>query len=338
MLVITVLAFFFVRSTSISVNKLLLKGLDIEIEAIYKIFEREYQIKNKSVHYHLNVLHYIFFNHNFIISNDSINIEVDNQISSDTHTVSIKKWYLDDKFLLENHFFVDTINALVGGTATIFQKIDSGYLRISTNVQTIDNQRAIATFIPNNSPVVQTIEQGNTYFGRAFVVNDWYITAYEPLFYNNKLVGMLYVGSKEKNIDELRNIMNNCIYNIKIYTEFPSEYFFNCNENEMNIVFNNLISNAIKYNVDNGKIFVSIKQEKDKVIITTEDTGIGMTEEEINMLFGEFVRIKNKQTKNIEGSGLGLSILKKIVDKYNGSINVKSTPNKGTTFIVELKG
>lgn len=124
--------------------------------------------------------------------------------------------------------------------------------------------------------------------------------------------------------------------NIKIYPEFPANCNFYCNENEMNIVFNNLISNAIKYNVENGKVFLSIIPEKEKLTIICEDTGIGMTNEDADMLFGEFVRIKNSQTRNIEGSGLGLSILKKIVDKYNGSIKVDSTPNKGTTFTVEL--
>lgn len=125
--------------------------------------------------------------------------------------------------------------------------------------------------------------------------------------------------------------------NIKVFTDFPNECKFFCNENEMNIIFNNLISNAVKYNVENGKVFVSIEKENGIVKITTEDTGIGMAKEEVEMLFQEFVRIKNKQTRNIEGSGLGLSILKKIVDKYEGNINVESEPNKGSKFIVELK-
>ncbi len=124
--------------------------------------------------------------------------------------------------------------------------------------------------------------------------------------------------------------------NIKIYTDFPNECNVLCNENEANIIFNNLISNAIKYNNENGKVFVSIKKENEKIEIITEDTGIGMTEDEVNLLFGEFVRIKNKQTQNIEGSGLGLSILKKIVTKYNGKIKVESEPNKGSKFTIAL--
>jgi two-component system, sensor histidine kinase and response regulator len=125
--------------------------------------------------------------------------------------------------------------------------------------------------------------------------------------------------------------------NVKVYTDIPSNCTFFCNENEINIIFNNLISNAIKYNVDNGKVFVNIMSEKDQISIIVEDTGIGMTQEESDTLFQEFVRIKNKQTQNIEGSGLGLSILRKIVDKYSGTVKVESEAGKGSKFIVTLK-
>jgi signal transduction histidine kinase len=68
-----------------------------------------------------------------------------------------------------------------------------------------------------------------------------------------------------------------------------------------------------------------------------EDTGIGMTEEETALLFQEFVRIKNEKTKLITGSGLGLSIVKKLVEgNYQGTISVASVPDKGTTFTVIL--
>ncbi|MCD4773344.1 MAG: Cache 3/Cache 2 fusion domain-containing protein, partial [Bacteroidales bacterium] len=77
-----------------------------------------------------------------------------------------------------------------------------------TNVRKSDNTRAVGTFIPNNSPVVQTVLNNQTFLGRAFVVNDWYITAYEPILNNGEIVGMLYVGGKEKDLDVLRNILS----------------------------------------------------------------------------------------------------------------------------------
>ena len=66
------------------------------------------------------------------------------------------------------------------------------------------------------------------------------------------------------------------------------------------------------------------------------DTGIGMTPEEVGRIFGEFARIKNEQTNHIPGSGLGLSIVKKLAQLYDGDVNVESQPQVGSTFTVVL--
>ncbi|MDT8392947.1 MAG: ATP-binding protein [Bacteroidales bacterium] len=126
--------------------------------------------------------------------------------------------------------------------------------------------------------------------------------------------------------------------NVKIYLHAPKELNFNADANELEIIFNNLISNAVKYNKEDGEVNISIKQHKEQLIITVQDTGIGMNDEELSMLFQEFVRIKNNKTRNISGSGLGLSIVKKLVNNnYDGTITVASEPEKGSTFTVRLK-
>ena len=106
---------------------------------------------------------------------------------------------------------------------------------------------------------------------------------------------------------------------------------------EIEIMFNNLISNAVKYNHDSGRVDVIVKSVDKKIQIDVKDTGISMTEDEIKKLFNEFVRIKNEKTSNILGSGLGLSIVKKIVLLYDGETHVVSEPDKGTTFTIILK-
>lgn len=105
---------------------------------------------------------------------------------------------------------------------------------------------------------------------------------------------------------------------------------------ELEIIFNNLISNAIKYNRDGGNVDVSIKNNEHCVEIRVTDTGIGMSEADIEKIFGDFVRIKSEKTKHIAGSGLGLSIVKKLIDNYAGKIEVTSIPDQGSTFIVRL--
>ena len=106
---------------------------------------------------------------------------------------------------------------------------------------------------------------------------------------------------------------------------------------EIGIIVNNLVSNAVKYNKDGGSVDIHIKQTDNTACITVKDTGIGMSAEDVDRIFTDFVRIKNSATKNILGSGLGLSIVKKLVTLYEGDIQVESTPEIGSTFSITLK-
>ena len=108
---------------------------------------------------------------------------------------------------------VDAVRDLVGGTATIFQRInDAGdMLRVSTNVEDSEGRRAIGTYIPcvnpdgSRNPVVEALLRGETFSGRAYVVNDWYLTAYRPIQDEaGTLIGALYVGVKQENVESLR--------------------------------------------------------------------------------------------------------------------------------------
>lgn len=122
--------------------------------------------------------------------------------------------------------------------------------------------------------------------------------------------------------------------NVSINLHTDEHYPIIAETEEMEIIFNNLLSNAVKYNKEDGDIDCSIQKSEMNTIIKVKDTGIGMTENEVNSLFGEFVRIKNGKTRNISGSGLGLSILKQMVDMYQGNVEVSSTPDVGSTFTV----
>jgi two-component system, sensor histidine kinase and response regulator len=106
---------------------------------------------------------------------------------------------------------------------------------------------------------------------------------------------------------------------------------------ELDMMLNNLVSNAVKYNRDNGSVTVALCVGEDGLNIDVIDTGIGMTPEDVDKLFGEFVRIKTDQTRNILGSGLGLSILKRLASLYGGEISVASEPDVGSTFSMRLR-
>ncbi len=105
---------------------------------------------------------------------------------------------------------------------------------------------------------------------------------------------------------------------------------------ELEIILNNLVSNAVKYNRTNGRVDIRMVTEEDRLVLTVADTGIGMTPEESERLFNDFVRIKNDKTRNILGSGLGLSIVKKLAQLYGGEATVTSQPDVGSTFTVTL--
>ncbi len=121
---------------------------------------------------------------------------------------------------------------------------------------------------------------------------------------------------------------------VNVYLNTKDSVYIDFDKSQLEIIFNNLLSNAVKYNVENGRVDIWIKKIGDNIEITFSDTGIGMEESDIEKLFVDFFRIKNHQTKNITGSGLGLSITKKIIDLYKGHIQVSSILKKGSNFVL----
>lgn len=102
------------------------------------------------------------------------------------------------------------------------------------------------------------------------------------------------------------------------------------------VVLQNLIENAIKYSKYHGKIFVSVKTEKENIEISVKDAGIGISEDSKTKIFEKFYRTENAQKKEAMGSGIGLYTTKDIVEKHGGKIWFESKENEGTTFFVSL--
>lgn len=98
----------------------------------------------------------------------------------------------------------------------------------------------------------------------------------------------------------------------------------------------NLLSNAVKYTKSNGIITVNIYDKKDSVVISVKDTGIGIPNEMIDKLFERFSRVDTSLNRQVEGSGIGLSLVKALVEAQNGNISVNSILDRGTEFIIEL--
>ena len=107
-------------------------------------------------------------------------------------------------------------------------------------------------------------------------------------------------------------------------------------EDMMNQVFINLVRNSIKFTAEGGNISIDLHRQNGKIEFIISDAGIGIAEEDISHVFERFFKADKSRNSSIKGSGLGLSIVKKIVDMHHGTINVQSKLGEGTAFTVSL--
>ena len=122
--------------------------------------------------------------------------------------------------------------------------------------------------------------------------------------------------------------------NIKIITKIMPEIYANIDEMMIMRVFTNLISNAISYGKQNGTVTVELFLKEDKIISKISDDGIGISEDKLDKIWLRFYQVD--PSKNGDNSGLGLSMVKKIVELHKGEIFVESELGKGTTFTIIL--
>ncbi len=210
--VVLILSIYFVNKSIREYNRQLEDNLHLEVKTLSNMLEREYALKSDQVLSNLKVATSFFQTYDYSISEDSVTYEITNQISKETNLCSLNTWNINGENFYSHEKFVDSLQSMFGGTVTVFQKTKYGFVRISTNVLDENNQRAIGTYIPMESDVCKQLLAGNNYYGRAFVVNAWYITAYQPIYKDNQVVGALYVGSKENDLENLKQYL----YKLKI--------------------------------------------------------------------------------------------------------------------------
>lgn len=205
--IVIIITIYFVNKSINIFNEQIESNLEQGVQSISKMFDREASLKLDIVKSNLEVTTAAFQASDFEILSNTFDTKIENQNTGNIHLSKLKEWSLNGERVYEDEQFVDSLQNMLGGTVTIFQKVDSGFVRISTNVLRDDGQRAVDTYIPLESPVSQHALNGETFYGRAVVVDDWYVTAYKPIFHDNEVVGMIYVGDKEKDLDELKTIL-----------------------------------------------------------------------------------------------------------------------------------
>ncbi len=197
------------------------QGFDHILNGVINMIAAQDESLQQKIVYDLNVARDRMNRHGKIklSDGDSIKWSAVNQLTKQETTVTLPAMMIGDVTIKRNLDFnvhspiVDKVMETVGSTCTIFQRMneEGDMLRIATNVRKLDGNRAVGTYIPavnpdgQTNPVVAAVMRGETFKGRAFVVNAWYITAYEPMKdAAGDIVGMLYVGVKQESVKALR--------------------------------------------------------------------------------------------------------------------------------------
>ena len=123
---------------------------------------------------------------------------------------------------------------------------------------------------------------------------------------------------------------------LRIVKEYQNHDLVFCDPLKMSQVVLNLLSNAIKYS-DRGTITLKTREEGSWYVLQVRDEGHGIVAEDLEKIFDRFYRVDDDRSRSSGGSGLGLSIVKSIVEAHHGEIKVESEFDKGTTFTVRLK-
>lgn len=123
---------------------------------------------------------------------------------------------------------------------------------------------------------------------------------------------------------------------IQLDVDMPETVVIKADPELLALVWNNLLSNAMKFTPEGGAVRVSLTREEELAVITVSDTGCGMTAEQGKHIFEKFYQTDPSHATR--GNGLGLALVKRVVDITGSSITVQSTPGKGSTFTVRLGG
>jgi len=123
---------------------------------------------------------------------------------------------------------------------------------------------------------------------------------------------------------------------LDIDTDIDEDVFIKADQELLTLVWNNLFSNAVKFTETGGKITVSLKEENGYANVTVSDTGCGMTPDVGQHIFEKFYQ--GDKSRATGGNGLGLALVKRVIDIMSGEISVDSTPGTGSTFLVRLEG
>lgn len=209
-LVILIIAALGVYTYNMQKNRIIEEAdtrMNEQLDDLVDIIDVQIKENQEKVNNALKVADHLFLNEgDFKVEDTLVDVQSDAGTSFSGNQVNLWTW--NGKSLQEDTEFVDKIEELTQAQTSVFQKVSGGFIRIATNVMNEAGERELGTFVENSSDVAQTVSSGGQYQGRAEVVGEWYLTAYEPILNNGEVVGMIGVGIPEKNLERLREIFS----------------------------------------------------------------------------------------------------------------------------------
>jgi signal transduction histidine kinase len=120
---------------------------------------------------------------------------------------------------------------------------------------------------------------------------------------------------------------------IELVFELPPKFpVIQADRNKLALALHNLVGNAVKYTPEGGRVTISLRVERDRITVEVVDTGIGIKDEEADLVFEKFYRAKDPRVAKISGSGLGLTLSRQVARLHGGDVTLQSQLNRGSTF------
>jgi PAS domain S-box-containing protein len=193
-----------------AIRKAAEEDLDHLVRNIYAMCEVQQEMVQTKLNSDLKVAWDVIFRSDkriTVVPEEPARFDAVNQSTGEVVPLTVPLWKVGEVPLTRNSRIVDEVQRLVGGACTIFQRVEGDrFLRIATNVMGKDGKSGTGTFIPPDNPVTGFLLAGYTYRGRAYVVDDWYITAYEPIrsTEDGAVIGAIFVGVREEGAHSMR--------------------------------------------------------------------------------------------------------------------------------------
>lgn len=261
---------------------------------------------------------YIKEHNHFIITGKDITEEKKmeeqkNELEKAIHLESIKNEF----FANISHEFKTPLNIILGSMQLLNQNIQNDNI-------TIDKLKRCSGTIKQNS--YRLLRLVNNLIDMSRIDTGYY----ELQLSNNNIVSII----EDITLSVVHYVENKNIS--LIFDTEVEEEFIACDPDKIERIMLNLLSNAIKYTDVGGTISVDLKSDNKNIIVCVKDNGAGMPNNKLDIIFDRFGQVNSSLTKKCEGSGIGLSLVKSLIEMHGGSIDVRSEVGKGSEFIFKL--